>query len=1504
MKKSIGKMLMVLAAFLLAQVAVAADATLSVFAEGTTSATLLKQAGEEFYVDINLNNPGEGTNLTHIMAILKWNPAVLTFTEYKVPAAVADVPATGEYAVSDAIKAKGVLVVGLDGFFTNMSQVKGPFNGPIAQIGFQVAEGLDATTPINLQLSFDTDILEGVLTAAEINEVATNVVVPPVTDADGNEIDTTCEDATGEVVKLFNVSSAAESIEDWTLETSETIELGNALSYTNEKGGTYTAGGKVTAIDDANITVKVGGTEEAYTAAKYGTFTLSSSNNGSVIWDGKVTEVIGHNNLEFVIPFTATSNDDNAYTDTNTLTLTVKPANTLPVVTDFAIVTDGDYAMMETKKVKFTFTITDADDDAAEPVANSVKLNDETLAGTFANDNGVWSFTATDSLDQDLVAHTVTDKNADGVYVLAWNIAFDVTDDIATVTSTQSSGDDKADWILDVDREQTAPTSAGFTPAAPTTADDITAAYGDATDADGDEITYSVIWSNGNKTYTGETLPAAQTAKGEVWTPTIYATTSPYGKDVTTSVVGDDVTIGNTAPTLAAAAESIFIRKGEATSATVKFTITDADEADTFTIANAVGQRGGVTPYEGAVGREFEVTFNVLNPGVEFTDGSITVTVNDGDADSEAVTVAVSYRDNPPPVIEDGESAFTIDEVDADKQATTLALNVKASDSKEVAPYGIQSIAWTITDGEGSIVFGTETNKNNTAAADGNFPEEDEMGVVVKTNGYATLDGKDRAASADFKVKVTVTDAMGVATEKEFTVTVNDTDRPASAPNNCDVVYVGGNKTGATIQAHAQGAADPDGDEVSYVYELYVDDDLVETSEATAPGTDLTFTTALKKGQVPEVVVTAVSKPDYQGGVQVESDEYKSGKLTKIENTAPVITVPDGDGAVAIDEFVEGYNEADATLTIGADADVKFAYDDIDEDADVDEVTVTVDDEGLAGYATADIVDGKLVITREPNVNTVGLDELPYFKLVATDQDGAVAEAKFNLTINPINTKPVVTVSDIYVAPDEATFEETFAVTSFGLSADEADQTILNILDVALEDEVGLLAGYEIVTSEDGKSVIVRGTVNQDVEPGSEAIIKFKVQDNGGTPFEDTGDEITVKVSIGATPWYPDYELECEDDGHDAHQLVITPKEGGESITLIVDGGYLWADDYYEQGCQGLLPGDYTVVAYAWTVSDGASKTVCFNGEITVPEYPVPASASVSYEDGTITVNAPLASGYTLVIYKDGVEYKRISKKFVPDDGEALPTESFEYAFGEVGEYTATILGTNPKGDGPVSEPFDLTIIEEQVDVELKWPDDGVFSPDGTAIYLEEGKRTANVQFSWPVVAAAKEYILCVLNSADGKSIEQKLSDCSYEMALTLSGKKDSYNWYVVAVGEDGQEVTSKTLDFSLVQKTNGAVVYGVYVEEDGGNVLSFDMEGIDKVSKVDVQLAHIESKTVTWYYAITSKGSAASLDKEEGGLYATVTIPGATISKGDVAVIRFYYNDNTSDEYTVYIVK
>ncbi len=1108
------------------------------------------QAGDVFTVDVNI---ATDTALTNIFVVALWDDSELELTGCEQAADYADMDKY--YTSFQSEFDNGVAYVGVADA-NGGTALAADFEGKMATLTFQVLEGVVAPTDIEVTLSSNpsdavaADGVTGTICAQDPDLVNVDMAVAGISIA---------------VVQLFNVSAGSLSIIDWD-QTAVAIAAGNMVEYKNEYLDDYPGGGRVTAIDLANITLKVGGVDVAYTAAKYGAFSLTSDNNGTINWNGQVTAFIGHNPLEFTIPFTATSSDDK-YTATNTFTLTVNPANSEPVVSDFAIVTEGDYAMIETQKVAFKFSITDADGDEVNPVDGSVKLNGENLAGAFTNESGVWYFRGTEALSQDLVSHTGTTTVNNNNY-LPWTITFDVTDNIATATYEAASDPEiLTTGIKDVDREVTAPTFSKFEPSSPTTTDAITAVYNeDATDPDeGDTITYTVEWRCGSAAYVGDTLPASMTTKGETWTATVWAI-SQVGNTTkdSRSFVDSTITIGNSKPVLTADEDSLFILKGTDTTGTVEFTITDSD-ADEFTVT-ANGTLGAVTISE-VVDGKFTVSFTVADPENEFYDGSITVKVNDYTDDSNEVTIPVKYTSHWPPLVKTIMDEEVMDEVvttDAaaakagTAAATTFEIGVSANDPND-GDFGIKPVEWTVPEGWSYVVVDEYTGDERGR----------DVRIAVTTAGYDTIAGVDRPESADFVIKATVTNVAGLSTEVLFNITINDVDRVATAPTSLDLPE-GDLHTGDYVTLAPSGSVDPDGDAVSYTLSLLVDgveEDYVENVEE---GEEAESDYELTKGEAVTVKAVASSEAPY-AGQPVDGGEL-SANLT-VANSAPELFART---YISWEEAVEDYNDQEDVEFVVENTsyenqeefdefnegveNVIAAYYDVDEAAGADTVTITIDDTNIADYATIGYDDGTVTVTRIPNMNTVGLETLPSFRLIVTDGDGETLETEIFVEILPINTKPSVAVCDILVYPGDNEFEEVFAV-NFGTSVDEDDQEIVGFVDVDVEDEAGLLDGYEVVASEDGKSVIVRGIINQNAVAGTEATIRFSVQDNGGDPYEDTSDEVVVSIIVQEPPM-----VECEEA-----MAIVT----GDGVTMYTFGTpWFLQTDTYNSAPSAMQSGD------------------------------------------------------------------------------------------------------------------------------------------------------------------------------------------------------------------------------------------------------------------------------------------------------------------------------------------
>lgn len=172
-------------------------------------------------------------------------------------------------------------------------------------------------------------------------------------------------------------------------------------------------------------------------------------------------------------------------------------------------------------------------------------------------------------------------------------------------------------------------------PAAPATTDDLVLTV-DVTDPDGDALITSIEWTaDGTEMpdLSGEsTVPAAQTAKGQVWEATV---TVSDGKE-TTDPATASVTVVNTAPT----AESAVISPNPATTLTVlSVTWDEADlDGDTLT-ATFDWSIAGTSVGDG----------ETLQSGIAQKGDTVLVEVTVDDGEATASTTAQIDIDNVPP---------------------------------------------------------------------------------------------------------------------------------------------------------------------------------------------------------------------------------------------------------------------------------------------------------------------------------------------------------------------------------------------------------------------------------------------------------------------------------------------------------------------------------------------------------------------------------------------------------------------------------------------------------------------------------------------------------------------------------------------------------------------------------------------------------------------------------------------------------------------------------------
>lgn len=228
---------------------------------------------------------------------------------------------------------------------------------------------------------------------------------------------------------------------------------------------------------------------------------------------------------------------------------------------------------------------------------------------------------------------------------------------LATATATWSTV-----VTQDVDRLPTTPGAPLFSPASPTTAD-VVSATSTSTDADGDAITYTKVWTHGATTVTAATLAASYTKKGETWNLAVTASTNPYGTGtVSSGTVNGAVTIANTVP-VANTPDLVGVIMNSV-GQSLSMTGTDADVADLIdTLSFAIV----ADPVHGAMKTSMNGTLTSLNPatgtvtyipatGFTGTD-TFQFTAFDGTATSAPATFSIQ-------VFQPFEMAINVEDID------------------------------------------------------------------------------------------------------------------------------------------------------------------------------------------------------------------------------------------------------------------------------------------------------------------------------------------------------------------------------------------------------------------------------------------------------------------------------------------------------------------------------------------------------------------------------------------------------------------------------------------------------------------------------------------------------------------------------------------------------------------------------------------------------------------------------------------------------------------------
>ncbi len=1158
---------------------------------------------------------------------------------------------------------------------------------------------------------------------------------------------------------------------------------------------------------------------------------------------GKILYTPAENyNGSFTINYTATFTDIADANVDGSIDVTVNPVNDAPQI----YIENEELAVNEGETLTFAMSFYDVDTewDAFE---KTVTLDGNVIAGEWTAGKvdttrmaPVYTFTASEPVSYDAVAHPA--KTATSALVVTID---DQAGDDGSVGTAEAEV-----TINDVDQATDFGATAIAAVATPDPAvfgSKLTAEFTNViTDADGDEAEIAYQWYRDGVAVAGETTLALNTAvkKGETWQIKATATVKPYGDEIAAQqeFASNEIVIGNTAPTTADAA--LFIRKTDAAEATAAADITmaDVDGDDLAIVIKAQGTKGT------AVVEGNTIKYTVTDTTTEFFDADadvVTFVVNDGTDDSEEHTLTVTYRANPPAEIAVTTPApeAAIDEVDDKGEAVSFELAISATDSDEVLPNGIKSIEWTAD--EGLAIDSVTTDGIDTAAATSS--------VVVKTNGYATLDGADRPANQEFTIKATVTDALGATTVETFKVTVNDVDR--TVPATFTIAFDPAEpKTEDDLTAAIDGAAeDPDGDAITGYKFVWT----VNGAEVAEDGNVLAADN-FKKGDTVAVKAAALTKP-YDAD-EVENDMMEEAVSVVIGNTAPTLALVD-DAKLEATEDQEATAYALADFVAAADPDAADGVDTL-----VFAVTPNFGDE--VGTLTYDAEAGNVTFTPAADYNTDGLDALPTFSVTVTDGEITTDAVNVEIAVAAVNDAPTATIADVYIQPDQAGKDVTVTFAVAAGPEDEAAQVIeLDSIEyIAPEDGKALLDGYETLLDNEAKTISFTFKVAEDAEIGAEGKVKFAIKDDAGA----TSEEYSFKVVLSGTPWYPTIALPCE---HDTEGVVVRMTVDGKQTDVVVkekntDGQFvLTPAAYYNSGFKGFdrnAQGDITV--YHWSAKGGTGE-LCADVEdgINVPDYQAPGKAAVEGTDNPniVTVTAPLASGFVLTVTdENGDVVANVAQDFVPGiDGQMETSATVTLAGLESGKkYKIVARGVNPMDEyGDESDETEVDLTDSEAEA---WPGDGEFFPPQNWT-TTVATNTTDITFKWPVNAKADTYTLRIYDG-DGNevSVHNKLVVNSINVTGIPAG---SYRWVVET--SNGEKSDMKT--FTIVKNAgDDAIITGGIGFED---TLLLEAENLTAGQAYAYDVIYFDAKYNMWAYQLctgTSDGRLLELKGEDVTFY------------------------------------
>ncbi|AFZ49599.1 Ig-like domain-containing protein [Dactylococcopsis salina] len=621
--------------------------------------------------------------------------------------------------------------------------------------------------------------------------------------------------------------------------------------------------------------------------------------------------------------------------------------------------------------------------------------------------------------------------------------------------------------------------------------------------------------------------------------------------------------------------------KGSTVEQDLTVTVTDVNEAPTFTSENAIEISENETDV---------VTLTATDPDGDTLSFSIT-----GGVDEDLFTLdegSLSFSNAPDfenPSDEDGNNVYQVTVTVADGKGSTVEqdLTVTVTDVNE-APTFTSENAIEISENETDVVTLSATDPDGdtlsfsiTGGADEGLFTLDDEGSLSFSNAPDFETPSDEDGNNVYQVTVTVADGKGSTVEQDLTVTVTDVneapiieDQSFSIPENSE---------GETVVGAIE-ASDPEGNSLSYSLEEE-GFGINETGEIFVTGeTDLDFETNPNR----ELTVT-VSDGEFTPTATVTVN------LTDV-NEAPTFT---SENAIEVSE-----NET-SVVTLSAT------------DPDGDTLSFSITGGADAALFTLD-EDENLTFNQSPdfeNPQDSNSDNIYQVQVSADDGNGGNSSQSINLEVLDVNESPEITsdslptIEENTIAPlslqaddpdgDEVTFSLTGGADQglFTINPDTGELEFNNPPDFenpidADEDNIYVLE----VTATDSEGANVSETLEVIVENVNEVPT---AEDDTGSTDEDSS--FTVDAANGVLA------NDVDPDGDALTVRAVNGEAGKVDTEITLDSGALLtlnADGSYEYDTNGafedLNDGETATDTFTYTVADGNGGTATAEIRITI----------------------------------------------------------------------------------------------------------------------------------------------------------------------------------------------------------------------------------------------------------------------------------------------------------------